>query len=140
MQTGEEKSTNTQNGGKPLKVMIVDDDQFLLNMYSLKFKNDGFEVILETSAVNALQKLKDGYAPDIVLLDFIMPDMNGLDFLEHVRKANFIPQAKIIALTNQNQPDDVDRAKKLGVLKYIVKASTIPSEVVNEVKKILAGM
>lgn len=140
MQTGEEKSTNAQTGGKPLKVMIVDDDQFLLNMYSLKFKNDGFEVVLETSAVNALQKLKDGYTPDIVLLDFIMPDMNGLDFLEHVRKANFIPQAKIIALTNQNQPDDVDRAKKLGVLKYIVKASTIPSEVVNEVKKILAGV
>jgi CheY-like chemotaxis protein len=134
-----EKSNNNQkNEDAKKKVMIIDDDQFLLNMYSLKLKNRGFEVLLENNALEALQKLRDGVSPDVILLDFIMPDMNGLDFLEEVHKANLVPNSKIVALTNQNQPDDIERAQMLGVVKYIVKASTIPSEVVNEVNKVLS--
>ena len=119
-------------------VMLVDDDQFLLNMYSLKFKNSGFDVETVNSAPVALQKLRDGFVPDIVLCDLVMPAMDGLEFLKHVRDEHLAPASAIVVLTNQGQSAEIERAKEIGVDGYIVKASTIPSEVVEEVKNILA--
>ena len=122
---------------KNAKVLIVDDDQFLLNMYSIKFKKSGFDVDTVVGSVDALSKLRDGARPDILLLDVVMPGMDGLELLANIRKEKLAPSATIIVLSNQNQPTDIDRAKKLGVSTYIVKSSMIPSEVVEEVLKVL---
>lgn len=118
---------------KNKKVLIVDDDRFLLNMYSIKFKKSGFEVETALSGLDVLRKLKDGYKPDIILLDLVMPVMDGCELLENIRKEKLVPDATVIILSNQNQQTDIDRAKNLGVSGYIVKASSIPSEVVAEV-------
>ncbi|MES2087844.1 MAG: response regulator [Patescibacteria group bacterium] len=123
---------------KKQKVLIIDDDEFLLNMYSMKFKKSGFEIDTAKSGSSALSKIKEGSNPDIVLLDLVMPDMDGLELLGTLRKEKLLPNASVIILSNQNQQTDVDRAKSLGVAGYIVKASSIPSEVVSEVERIIA--
>ncbi len=119
------------------KVLIVDDDHFLLNMYSIKFKKFGFDVDTATSGQDALAKLREGAQPQILLLDVVMPVMDGLELLETIRKENLVPTATVIILSNQNQPADIERAKNLGIASYIVKASSIPSEVVQEVIKVV---
>ena len=120
---------------KKRKVLIVDDDQFLLNMYSIKFKKSGFEVDTSTNGQDVIMKLKGGFSPDIILLDVVMPTMNGLELLEIIYKEKFVPDAFIFVLSNQNNPADIEKAKSLGITSYIVKASSIPSEVVDEVSK-----
>jgi CheY-like chemotaxis protein len=124
---------------KNIKVFIVDDDKFLLGMYSLKFANDGYDVDTTVGSVAALEKLRAGAKPDIVLLDIIMPFMDGLELLKTIRDEKLIEDSIIVMLTNQSQSSDIERAKELKVDGYIVKAATIPSEVLHEVQKIYAA-
>jgi CheY-like chemotaxis protein len=118
------------------KILIVDDDKFLLNMYRSKFQKYDQEVLALTSGEEALSKLRENYAPDIVLLDIVMPKPDGLELLEIIRKENLIPKAAIIILTNQGEAKEIEKAKSLNIAGYIVKAALIPSEVVIEVLKI----
>lgn len=122
---------------KPKIVLLVDDDKFLLNMYALKFKNSGFGAETAESAEIALQKLRDGLAPALILCDLVMPSMDGLEFIRRVKEEGLAKGTPLVVLSNQGQNTEIERAKELGVAGYIVKASTIPSEVVEEVKKIL---
>lgn len=119
------------------KILIVDDDKFLVNMYSIKFKAAGFDVCSAFDGQETLTKLKDGLVPDVLMLDMIMPAMDGVEILARIRKENLVPKAKVVILSNQNQPSDIERAKALGISGYIVKATTIPSEVVSEIEQIL---
>lgn len=118
------------------KVLLVDDDKFLIDMYALKFKKGGLDVNTATSGEDALAKLRGGFIPDIILLDIVMPGMDGLELLEGIRKDHLADRAVVVVLSNQGQQSDIERAKKIGVHGYIVKASTIPSEVLEEVMKI----
>ncbi len=119
------------------KAMIVDDDEFLLNMYSVKFKNQGFEVQTAGGGLLAIEKLKAGFKPDVLILDIVMPTMDGFELLEIIRKEKLATGSVVIVLTNQGAEQDITRATKIGIDGYIVKASTIPSEVLTEVLKIL---
>lgn len=121
---------------KKKKVMIVDDDQFLIDMYSIKFSKDGFDVESATKGEEALEKLRGGLDPDILILDVVMPSLDGINLLEKIRQEKLASKAIVVMLTNQGQKSDIDRAKKLKVDGYIVKATTIPSEVVEEVLNI----
>jgi CheY-like chemotaxis protein len=121
---------------KKAKVLIVDDDKFLLNMYSIKFAKSNFEVNSAVSGEEAFGKIKEGYIPDIILLDIVMPGMDGFEILDNLKKNNIAPNAMIIMLTNQGQLSDIEKAKSFGINGYIIKATTIPSEVVEEVERI----
>ncbi len=121
---------------KPIKVLLVDDDKFLLDMYALKFKKGGLDVNTAVGSPDALNKLHEGFTPDILLMDLVMPGMDGLELLQEIKKQHLADAAIYIILTNQGQQSDIDRAKAIGVHGYIVKASTIPSEVLEEVMKI----
>lgn len=123
-------------GNEKKKVMIVDDDQFLIDMYSLKFSKAGFDVEAVTKGEEALEKFQGGFDPDILILDIVMPSLDGIGLLEKIRQEKFANNAAVIMLTNQGQKSDIDHAKKLKVDGYIVKATTIPSEVVEEVLNI----
>ena len=122
---------------KKYSIMIVDDDKFLLSMYSMKFQKEGFEVFTAGDGGEALTKLKEGLKPDALILDIVMPVMDGLELLGKIKELNLVPGSAIVILSNQGQSSDIEQAKKLGVDGYIVKATTIPSEVLGEVKKIL---
>ena len=120
------------------KVLLVDDDSFLLNMYSLKFEKNNYEVTTAANSQAAIDKLKDGLKPDILIFDVIMPGMDGIDLLSAVRNQHLADQAKCLILSNQGESADIERAKKIGIDGYIVKATSIPSEVVKVVDGILA--
>jgi CheY-like chemotaxis protein len=124
------------NNPTSYKVLLVDDDSFLLNMYSLKFSKSGFEVVSAQNGGEAIKKLKEGFIPDIIVLDIIMPGMDGLELLQAIRQEKLIPKATVIMLTNQSDTAEIDKAKNLGINGYIVKATTIPSEVVDDVIEI----
>jgi len=119
-----------------LKVMLVDDDTFLLEMYALKFKKNNFQVNTVTSGADVISKLKGGEKPDIILMDIIMPQMDGLEALKIIQTEKLAPKATKIMLTNQGQQSDIDKANTLGCDGYIIKALFTPSEVVEQVKKI----
>jgi CheY-like chemotaxis protein len=120
------------------RVYLVDDDRFLLDMYAAKFKAAGHEVVANQSGEEVLKALREKGAPDALLLDLIMPGMDGFDVLEAIRKENLAPPpTKIIILSNQGQDADIERARSLGAMGYIVKASAIPSEVLAETIKII---
>lgn len=122
---------------KKTKILIVDDDKFLLEMYSIKFSEYNFEVTSSLGSIDALEKIEGGYEPDIVLLDIVMPTMDGFELLERIKNSGLIKGAKIVILSNLGQPGDIERGKELGARGYIVKASATPTEVVKKVMEIV---
>lgn len=123
----------------PKKIFIVDDDKFLLDMYTYKFKEKGFEVTQAFGSIDALNKLKGGIIPDIMLLDVVMPTMDGFELLELIKNEKLAPNAKVIVLSNLGQPADVEKGRNLGANGYVIKASATPSEVVEKVMTVLGG-
>ncbi|MCF7835910.1 MAG: response regulator [Candidatus Marinimicrobia bacterium] len=121
---------------KKYSVFLVDDDDFLLDMYASKFKTFGFNVEIAHDGKEALVKLKGGLSPDIILLDIVMPEMSGFEFLEAIKEEG-ISIPKIVVLSNLGQKDDIEKGKKLGASDYIIKASFTPSEVVKKVESLL---
>lgn len=115
-------------------VLLVDDDKFLLDMYSLKFTQEGFNVIPCFSVKEALDALRGGAKPNAVLFDITMPGQDGFQLLSSIRDEKLAEGARLIALTNQSNDADRKHAEELGAQKYVVKASMIPSEVVALVK------
>lgn len=114
-------------------IYLIDDDSFLLDMYALKFKECGLPVEAISDAAIALEKIRQGAQPDVILVDVIMPGMNGFDFLEALQKEGLAKNARLIVLSNQGQQEDIDKATKFGAQGYIIKASAIPSEVCEKV-------
>ena len=119
-----------------IKILIVDDDVFLLDMYSLKFKEAGFQVEIAENGEAALKKAQD-IKPDAILLDVVMPKMDGLETLRQIKKDKIAENAKIVVLTNLGQKEDVEKGLKLGADDYVVKAHFTPTEVLNKVKALL---
>ena len=120
-------------------IYLVDDDRFLLDLYSVKFRNGGQDVTVFSSGKDLLAALQkpDALQPDAILFDIIMPGMTGFETLEAVHKGELAKNAKMIFLSNQGQTSDIENAKKLNADGYIVKASAIPSEVFNETMRII---
>jgi len=123
----------------PLHIMLVDDDTFLLDMYAKKFKDEGYQVTLCAKADEALAKLRQNFYPDILLLDIVMPEISGLEILQAMREERLAEHAAVIMLTNQGDEESIEQAKGLGADGYIVKATSIPSEVMDEVRLIYEG-
>ena len=121
---------------KKYTVLIVDDDKFLLGMYRKKFEHDGALVDVAVGSEETLTKLRGGAKPDIIILDIIMPGMDGLELLKVIRKEKLVPDSIIIMLTNESDQKKIEEAKSLGIKGYIVKATSIPTEVVEKVWEI----
>jgi len=121
---------------KKRTVLIVDDDKFLLEMYRKKFETDGAETDIALGADDALSKLRGGASPDVLILDVIMPKMNGLELLEIIRNEKLCEKSSVIMLTNESNEESINKAKSLGIKGYIVKATSVPTEVVEQVWKI----
>lgn len=120
------------------KIFIVDDDKLLLEMYTLKFKEKGFEVTQAFGSIDALRKLKGGIIPDVMLLDVVAPTMDGFELFALIKNEKLAPDAKAIVLSNLVQPALALKERALGVNGYVVRASANPSEVVEKVITILA--
>lgn len=123
--------------GEKKKILIVDDDSFLLDMYALKFSQGNFEIYTAGDAKQVLEKLRGGLKPEILLMDIIMPEMDGFELLESINKENLAPQATKIFFSNKSQQSDIERGKALDAAGYIVKANSTPAEVIEQVLAIL---
>ena len=126
---------DTKNVAK--KILIIDDDSFLLDMYALRFTQAGFDVSTAMSADETLTKLHGEYTPDILLLDVVMPTVDGFELLEKINTEGLIPKTVKIYLSNLGQEQDIARGTSLGASGYIVKANSTPSEVVAKVLEII---
>jgi len=123
--------------GQKRKILIVDDDSFLLDMYALKFNQNNFEVYTVESGAQAIEKLKSGLNPDVMLVDIIMPEMDGFEMLKKISVEKLSPNSTKIILSNKSEQRDVDRGNSLEVAGYIIKANSTPVEVINHVINIL---
>lgn len=119
------------------KILIIDDDSFLLDMYALKFNQSNFSVTTALGPEPALEKLHQGFVPDVVLLDIVMPVMDGFELMEKLKAENLAQQSIYIILSNRGQASDIARGESLGAAGYIVKASSTPSEVIEKVNSII---
>ena len=122
---------------KKYKIIIVDDDDFLVNMYATKFGNSGVSVEAYKSGDSFLEKLQAGLKADLILLDIVMPGMSGMEVLKKMREQKMGEGIPVIILTNQGDEKDISEINKLGVSCYIVKAAATPSEVVDEVMNVI---
>ncbi|HFC11144.1 MAG TPA: response regulator [Candidatus Kaiserbacteria bacterium] len=119
------------------QIFLVDDDHFLLGMYVLKFQKAGHTVESFNSGKEIISALRKKPKVDAVLLDIVMPGMDGFQILEEIRKEKLAEGAKIIVLSNQGQDSDIERAQKFNVDGYIIKASAVPSEVLEKTINII---
>ncbi len=122
---------------KHYRLYLVDDDRFLLDMYAVKFKAQGHEVTAFSSGEEVLKALREQPAPDALLLDIVMPGVDGFEVLEAIHTEKLASTTKLIVLSNQGQESDIDKAKAFGAHGYIIKASAIPSEVYLETIRII---
>ncbi len=121
----------------PQKLLIVDDDPFVIDMYILKFKEHGFDIETAANGTAALTKYKE-WNPQIVLLDVVLPRMDGFEIFREIKKIN--ENAIIIFLTNFGEKQEVDRGLAMGADGYIIKAHFTPSEVVEKVQHLLKNL
>lgn len=121
------------------KILIIDDDKFLLDMYATKFTESGFDVTTAFGGMDALTKLDDGLRPDVIVTDIVMPVMDGFEFLGELKKKKLAGEAHVIVLSNLSQKEDIEKGTALGTEGYIVKATATPTEVVDRVNAIITN-
>lgn len=119
-------------------IMIAEDDAFIGDIYEVKLKDAGYDVILASNGREAIEKLEAGAKPDILLLDIVMPYMDGFDVLEAMSKRDDWKTIPVVLLTNLSQKEDVDRGMILGAKDYLIKSHFTPTEVLSKVQKYIA--
>lgn len=118
------------------KIAIIEDDPVISQMYLMKFEADGFDVQMANNGVRGVA-LVEVFRPDLILLDLQMPEMNGVEALELIRKNPASKDTPVIILTNLGEEESPKRIRSLGIDGYIVKANLTPRQVVSRVKEAL---
>ncbi len=121
---------------KKVKVLIIEDDSYISDMYKIKFESENFETIVAEDGISGIKEIEK-QKPDIVLLDIVMPKVDGFSVLKMIKKNEDSKDIPVVLLTNLGQKDNVERGFELGATSYIIKAHFTPSEVVKKVKEIL---
>ena len=115
-------------------ILLVEDDEFLAELYGTKLGLDGYDVALASDGEKGLKMIKEK-KPDLVLLDIILPKMDGFEVLKAVKADKLLKNIPIILLTNLSQKDEVKKGLELGAKDYLIKAHFMPSEVVKKIKE-----
>lgn len=132
----DDKAGSSFPGSKPLrkKVLLVEDDDNLANVYHVRLETEGFNVRRVPDGENALAAAVD-YRPDLILLDVMLPKIDGFDVLDILRNTPETSGAKIIMLTARGQASDQKRAEALGADDYLVKSQVVIADVVERIKE-----
>jgi len=118
------------------KILIIEDDRFLSLVLKGRLEREGFEVYQAFDGNEALEALKK-ITPDIILLDLIMPNMSGFEFLESLRSDPQYASIPVVVVSNLGQESDIEKAKSLGVIEYYVKVRTSVDNLILNVKSLL---
>lgn len=124
------------NKNKKTRVLIIEDDSYISDMYKIKLESENFEVTIAGDGAAGI-KILGKQKPDIVLLDVVMPKVDGFSVLKTIKKNSELKEIPVILLTNLSQKENVERGFELGADGYIIKAHFTPSEVVEKIKGIL---
>lgn len=133
MATKDIKSSDKSNS-----ILIVEDDEFISDVYMKKLALEGFEMDLAKDGEEALRKIRDR-KPDIVLLDIMIPLKDGFQVLTELRADAALSDIRVVVMSNLSQGKDIARAKELGALDYIVKSNVSLPDMVQRIRKALTS-
>ena len=120
-----------------IKILLAEDDIQLVDMYNRKFELDGYETIIAEDGQKAIDILKDGYVPDVAILDVMMPIVDGLQVLKYIKDQKEYEDVIVIMLTNLSDEKTAEKIYELGATEYLVKAELTPLEVSTKVKELI---
>lgn len=115
------------------KIMIVEDDTFVMDIYQTKLSQEGFDIISAVDGVEAIKKLETE-TPDLILLDIVMPYMGGMEVLKKIKEDEKTKKIPVVLLTNLSQKEDIDLGLGLGASDYLIKSHFTPSEVLEKIR------
>mgnify|MGYP001558798579 FL=1 len=119
-----------------IKILLIEDDPFLLNMYATKFELENFKVTVADDGEKGVRAVEKEI-PDIILLDIMLPKMNGFEVLKQLKAIKNFCNIPVILLTNLSQKNEIEQGLSLGAVDFLIKAHFMPSEVVEKIKIIL---
>ncbi len=119
------------------KILIVEDDKFLRELITRKLIAENYEIVEAIDGEEGLKKIKEE-KPDLVLLDLILPGIDGFEVLSKMKDDPALASIPVIILSNLGQREDVEKGLKLGAVDYLVKAHFTPNEIIEKVKNSLA--
>lgn len=117
------------------KILIAEDDEMISEIYQRKFKEKGYDVLAATDGEQVLEMAKKEKV-DVILLDLIIPKMDGFTVIQNLRDGKYDPEIKIIVSSNLSQKEDRDKVMALGANGFITKSQYTPSELVEEIKRL----
>lgn len=132
----EEKEMKENGILKDKKILWVEDDLFLSGLLGQKFKEMGVRIFGSSTGEPALDIAKFEQ-PDVIILDLLLPGMSGFEILDVLKSDNKTKEIPVIILSNLSQKDDIEKAKNLGAIKYLIKATVSLDDIVVEIKKVL---
>ncbi len=118
------------------KILLVEDDPFILDIYKQKFIQKGFTVELAMDGQMALDKIKD-VMPDILVLDILLPKLDGWEVLKKIRSNPLFKKLKVVIISNLDSQDYQDKIQEFNVSKYFLKIQSTPEEIANTIKELL---
>jgi DNA-binding response OmpR family regulator len=128
----EENTNSPQNS----KLLVIEDDQYLADIYATKLKLEGFDVEIANDGKTGVEMAKK-MLPELILLDILLPSMDGFSVLRALKANEETKDITVVMLTNLNSPEDVKKGMELGAVDYMVKAHYVPTDIVNKVRSIL---
>ncbi len=118
------------------KILIIEDEKMLSDIYRERFSREGFEVHSAISSEEGMEIAKD-IKPDLIVLDILLPRENGTEFLEKLRREEEIGNTKVIAYSNYDDNNARERAMELGAMDYLIKTNYTPKEIIDIINKYL---
>ena len=118
------------------KILIVEDDKFLRELIARKLTDEAFDIVEAVDGEEGIKKIKET-KPDLILLDLILPSIDGFEVLSRVKEDASLASIPIIILSNLGQKEEVEKGLKLGAVDYLIKAHFTPGEIIEKIKNIL---
>ncbi len=118
---------------KKKKILIIEDDKFLLKAYEIKFKQSDFDVILATDGISGFE-LVEKEKPSLIILDLMLPGMNGFEFLKKIKSDEKLKNIPVIVVSNLGQKNDCEKAIKLGAKEFLIKTNYSLEEIIKKIK------
>jgi len=118
------------------KILIIEDDKFLRELITQKLIKEGYDIIEAVDGEKGIKSVKKE-KPDLILLDLILPGIDGFEVLAKIKENPVLSQIPVIILSNLGQKDDIERGLKIGAVDYLIKAHFTPGEIIEKVKVVL---
>ena len=118
------------------RIVLLEDDPLLIDIYQTKLKGRGFEIIVIDHGEGAVEKIEKE-KPDLVMLDIVLPNQDGWQILKQLKAIEVLKDMKVVILSNLGQREEVEKGLHMGAEKYLIKAHYTPTQVVQEIENIL---